>query len=268
MTTSKTNEATQFQQAWREWHAAREAALRVPHGWLSLTGLHWLDRESGRFEELPGRWWFDEEGTWFEPEGDSVFLDGAELTRRALVADPSGRGVGHVTTGDRVLEIFGRGDGNRGVRVRDPHAPSRVGFRGVPVFEPDPAWRILARYTALPEQVSVSVGTASPRVWTARRVVGHVAFTYDGSEHRLAVSDGPGLSIAFLDATSGTQTFALLRQLSIDPAIDGTVLLDFNRAINPPSAFSDFGTCPLPVPDNVLKFPVLAGERTPLRPAV
>ena len=42
---------------------------------------------------------------------------------------------------------------------------------------------------------------------------------------------------------------------------DGSVLIDFNRTINLPFAFTAYGTCPAPVPGNRLGLPVTAGEK-------
>lgn len=256
----------EFRADWQQWHAAREAELAQPFGWLTPVALHWLGQHPEGYPGLPGRWWFDDSGTWFEPAGAPVLLDGAELTAKTRVGEAAGAAVGRLTTGDRWLELIGRGKGNRGVRVRDPQAPARTVFAGVPAYEPDPRWRIVATFSPLPQVQEVPVGSASERVQHVRQLIGHATFIHEGSEHTLAVSGGHAVSIAFRDATSGAETFGLLRQLAVEPDGD-TVVLDFNRATNPPCSFSDFGTCPLPPPGNVLPFAVTAGEKLPLRPA-
>jgi uncharacterized protein (DUF1684 family) len=93
-----------------------------------------------------------------------------------------------------------------------------------------------------------------------------VRFQHEGTEHTLTAFNGRsgGLSILFTDATSGVTTYPANRSLAVaDPAADGTVLLDFNRAVNLPCAFTDFATCPLPPEGNNLPFPVEAGELLP-----
>lgn len=259
------SERSGFLEQWQHWHDAREEELRTPHGWLSLTALHWLGRSPERFDGLPGRWWHDDEGIWFEPGGAQVLLDGVAIGERRLVGDAAGASVGVLTTGERRLELIGRGAGNRGVRVRDPHAATRTSFAGVPTFAVDPGWRIVARYAPLAAAEKVAVGSASERVQHERTLIGHATFTYEGAEHTLAVSGGHAVSIAFRDATSGRESFGLLRQLPVEPSADGTVVLDFNRAANPPCSFTDYGTCPLPPPGNVLPFAVTAGEKAPER---
>jgi len=263
-TTTTTLPDDTFAAHWRDWHSAREDELSQPLGWLSLTALHWLVREPSAYPDLPGKWWFDAHGVWFEPGDEPVKLDGAVLTSRAKVAAADGTTDGILTTGQRQLEIVARGEGNRGVRVRDPLARTLLEFTGVPAYTPDPAWRITARFTPLPETRRVTVDSAAAGVQAVTRIIGHASFTRDGQEHRLAVSSGHRTSIVFRDATSGTETFGLLRQLPVQPSDDGTVELDFNRAINPPCSFTPYGTCPFPPPGNVLPFAVTAGEKAPI----
>jgi len=44
------------------------------------------------------------------------------------------------------------------------------------------------------------------------------------------------------------------------------VVIDFNRAYNPPCAFTPFATCPLPPPENRLDMEVQAGEKAYAKP--
>jgi hypothetical protein len=91
-------------------------------------------------------------------------------------------------------------------------------------------------------------------------------FEHDGTEHTLTAFNGktPGtLNILFTDATSGVTTYPANRSLGVQrPGPDG-VVLDFNRALNLPCAFTDFATCPLPPEGNDLPFAVPAGEKLP-----
>jgi uncharacterized protein (DUF1684 family) len=41
-------------------------------------------------------------------------------------------------------------------------------------------------------------------------------------------------------------------------------VVDFNRAYNPPCAFTEFSTCPMPPPSNRLDLRIEAGEKKPL----
>jgi uncharacterized protein (DUF1684 family) len=101
------------------------------------------------------------------------------------------------------------------------------------------------------------VGTDS---W--KDVPGRAAFAIGGSDLALEpTADGDRLAFVFRDATAGRETYGSGRFLSAAGPRDGRVVLDFNRAFNPPCAFTPFATCPLPRPENVLPLRVTAGER-------
>jgi uncharacterized protein (DUF1684 family) len=65
----------------------------------------------------------------------------------------------------------------------------------------------------------------------------------------------------FRDASSGQETYETARFLYSDLRQDGTTVLDFNEAYNPPCAFNPYTTCPIPLRENVLPVKILAGER-------
>ena len=96
---------------------------------------------------------------------------------------------------------------------------------------------------------------------------GTAVFTIDGKEYRLSpvLEEGsPELFFVFADQTNRTETYGAGRFLYTEPPRGGTVVLDFNRAYNPPCAFSAFATCPLPPKQNRLALRVEAGEKRPL----
>ncbi|THV26433.1 DUF1684 domain-containing protein [Glycomyces paridis] len=247
-----------FTRDWQAWHDRREAALQEPHGWLSLTALHWPGDEPEGLDGLPGLW--SAEGaklTVTAEAAEGLAIDGESVDGTAVVTAPA-----WIDHGDRRLEIALRG-GRAAVRVRDPQAPTRTGFTGVPAYAIDPAWVVPARFT--PEPDTLTVGSVRPGLEQPLRITGSVAFDLAGEPRRLTAADGGDgrLWLLFRDATNGDTT-AGFRQLTTDaPAADGAVALDFNRALNMPCAFTDHGTCPLPPPGNALDVPVTAGELAP-----
>ncbi len=267
--------------SWHEWRAARDRALSAPHGWLSLTALHWLGARPAASGDLPGLWWSSPAGIHLLPErtagGPDVALDGVPLVEETLVWRAAGDHggapgpVGTLTHGERLIEPLERGGAplggvNRGLRVRDPQAPALRSFTGVPTFDHDPGWRLLGTLRRHPAPERVELGSAAGRVRHVQELVGEVSFRRDGVEHVLQVAGGDRLSVTFRDATNGRQTAAfrvLTLEAAPDGAPDGTVVVDLNRAENPPCAFTDHGTCPLPPAANTLAVAVLAGERTP-----
>ena len=93
---------------------------------------------------------------------------------------------------------------------------------------------------------------------------GYAVFELGGREHRLeGVFEEPGateLFFIFKDKTSGQETYPAGRFLYSGLPKDGTLVLDFNKAYNPPCAFTDYATCPLPPKQNWLEARVAAGE--------
>jgi hypothetical protein len=91
---------------------------------------------------------------------------------------------------------------------------------------------------------------------------GYVEWTWRGQKLRLTpVTEGDQLFFIFRDKTAGKSTYPAARFLYADPPKNGIVIVDFNKAYNPPCVFTPYATCPLPPPENRLAVPVEAGER-------
>jgi uncharacterized protein len=101
-------------------------------------------------------------------------------------------------------------------------------------------------------------------------VPGIAEFILDGKTYRLEpILEKPGdkqLFFIFRDLTSKTETYGAGRFL-YTPLPDqglaqpGDVELDFNRAENPPCAYTPYATCPLPLPQNRLQVAIPAGQQ-------
>jgi hypothetical protein len=136
----------------------------------------------------------------------------------------------------------------------------------VPRYPVDAAWRIEADFIpyATPQMRAIPtvIGTSEPM-----SAPGLLRFKVGGRELTLEPMvedpDHPELFIIFVDATGGKGTYAAGRFLYAEMPKNGKVILDFNRAINPPCAFSLFATCPLPPKQNQLEIPIPAGEKDP-----
>lgn len=253
-----------FTRAWQDWYAEREAALREPHGWLSLTAFHWLDADPAVLPDLPGLWLsVDGRAAVTATAAEGLTAEGAPIDGTAYFDPGEGAAPEWVGFGGKRIELALRG-GRHALRVRDPEAPTRTGFKGVPAYDPDPAWVVTARFTHFADPEPVIVGAARADLKHTLHAVGSVRFELDGvPQELLATDNGGGLGLLFRDPTNGKST-ALWRQLHTSaPRPDGTVELDFNRAVNLPCAFTDYGTCPLPPGPNTVTVPVAAGERAP-----
>lgn len=248
---------------WEAWRAERIERLRAERGWLSLTGLHWLEPGVNRVPGLPGVFEFqDGRASIVARRADGWSIDGAPVERRALATDADARPDLLALGAGRWAQVIARG-GRLALRTWDAEAPARRDFRGIDAFPWDPAWRIAADWEPFDPPRAVVVEDVVG-MEAERRVPGRACFAVDG--RRLALeptADGERLAFVFRDATAGVETYGAGRFLSADAPREGRVVLDFNRAFNPPCAFTPFATCPLPRPENVLPVRVTAGERTP-----
>ncbi|MET8981893.1 DUF1684 domain-containing protein [Streptomyces sp. NPDC004539] len=256
-----------FTEDWQEWHRAQEARLAHPHGFLAITGLHWLDDTPQRFPDAPGAWRTGPDGVVVTlDDGEELVVDGEPVRGEHRFGVLPERGGVDAVWGDAVIEIAKRG-GSDIVRPRHPDAPLRTAFTGTPAYVPDPRWSVPARYVPFPEPRPTTVGAAVEGLEHVYEAPGRVEFELDGRPLALTAfpGHGPGrLTVLFTDGTSGVTTYAANRVLSLDaPAADGTLTLDFNRAANLPCAYTDLATCPLPPAENRLPLPVEAGHKIP-----
>lgn len=283
-----TPSSTPFQSAHARWVRQRDADLRKPDGWVSLIGLHWIEpgkqsvgagqNNAIRLAIAPDRLGQVEQradGLYFQPaDGALVTVDGKPLNRQVRLF-PEGQGGG-----TKLLYDQGRGQitaikrGQRlALRVRHADAPARRNFAGLDFFPADEDWRVQARFVPHPAGRTLPIVNVLGEVSETPNP-GYVVFEKEGREWQLEALGDPAksLNLMFQDQTTGKQTYGVGRYLRTDPvAADGTVTLDFNHAHNPPCAYTDFATCPLPPPANRLaqqdeqhkrvRLSVLAGEK-------
>ena len=257
------------------WRQDRYEALRRDLGWLTLAGLDWLAPGANRVGTDPDV----EVRVRIGPAQAGV----VDVDERRVTATGSwrheGRPVDRLSLDDdadgepTLLELgplrqclIRRGE-RLALRTWDLEAPARAAFDGIPHWPVDCRWRLVARLEPADRTVAVTdvLGTvedeASP---------GDVVVEVAGREHRLQAlpgGDDGRLWLVFGDATNGVETYGGGRYLYTDPpASDGTVVVDFNRAYNPPCVFSPYATCPVPWPANRLPIRVEAGELVYLSP--
>jgi uncharacterized protein (DUF1684 family) len=149
------------------------------------------------------------------------------------------------------------------VRIRDRDASTLKSFAGMEYYPLDRAWRIEGRFEPAKEAREVPI----PNVLGFEEKIrnpGDVVIEIDGVERRLLALDDTGdgrLFLVFGDETNGKETYGGGRFLYTEPPQDGRVVVDFNRAYNPPCVFTPYATCPLPPPGNRFPFPIRAGEK-------
>ncbi len=260
------------------WQKERLGRLTAENGWLTLVGLYWLAEGDNRFGSDPGST-VVLTGEGIPPlvgilavdgpvvhlvpaEGVALTVNGEPASPRVLrddaESDPDVLGLGRLS-----FHLIRRGS-KLGVRVKDPEAPTRTGFRGLEYFPIDPRYRVEARLDRYPEPKKVQIQTVLGTV-EDRESPGRLAFTVRGRalslEPLLEGTDGTTLFVILQDETSGRETYGAGRYLYTTLSEDRAIL-DFNKAYNPPCAFTRFATCPLPPRDNRMAIPIRAGEKT------
>lgn len=266
----------QFDAGEQAWRAQRRAELTRPDGWTSLVGLHWLepgthrvgrDADNGiRLQMGPAHL-----GVFTVAKGRVSFvadvpvtLDGRPARGGVLRSDasPAGPSVIGFDDGQGQALVIARGD-RLALRVRHAQAPTRLGFAGIAYWPGGPQWRVPARFIAHDPVRTLPVVDITGNTQSIRNP-GEVEFRIDGTPYRLqALDQGEGsLFLVFADRTSGHGSYPAGRFLDAPlPDAKGRLVIDFNRAYNPPCAFTPFATCPLPPPENRLDVAIRAGEK-------
>ncbi|MEN2740009.1 DUF1684 domain-containing protein [Microbacterium sp. X-17] len=268
MTTTDQIDRAQFARDWEAWHRDHEAHRADPHGFLAITGLHWLSAEPVRIPEVPGAWTTGPDGPVVElAEGESLVVGAERVTGRHAfgpVAERDGLTVSH---DGGVVEIARRG-GRDLLRPRRPDHPYLDAYVGTPTYLPNPRWRAVAQFVPYDSPRPTEVGAAVDGLRHVYEAPGELEFVLRGEVFRLVAFPGHAegsLGVLFTDATSGLTTYAANRIVLVEaPNAAGETVLDFNRAVNLPCAYTDFATCPLPPAGNRLPIGIEAGEKTPL----
>jgi hypothetical protein len=251
----------------------RITELTAPDGWLAVRGLFWLhDGENTAGSDpssditLPART-AKRIGVFHVSQGGVSF----DADPAAVVTSPGGNRVNaakftrdetSIETSGVTIAVIRRG-GKVGLRMWDPESPNRTRFRGLKYFPLDSAYHLRATFVAYEKLKPVQVPNVLGQLVTMQSP-GFVEFTIKGETYKLEpvyeTAKHEDLFFIFKDLTGATETYEAGRFLHTPLPKDGTVDLDFNRAYNPPCAFTDFATCPLPVKENQLPIRIPAGE--------
>jgi hypothetical protein len=262
-----------YTQDFDKWKADLEDDLK--NNWLPLAGLFWLKPGENSFGT-------DASNAIVFPKGPAhagIFgLKGADVTAKffpeahattegkpvsatKLEPDVSGKAT-VVEMGKLRMKAIVRGQ-RVGIRLYDLDSAEVKNYRG-PVFFPlDLSYRVTATWVPSDGKKMVDVPNVLGDT-TATPVAGTAVFKINGQQVQLTDLGGhpaTGLSFVFSDLTSKTETYPGGRFLDTDPVVNGTVVIDFNRAYNPPCAVTPYATCPLAPKENRLAVAISAGEK-------
>jgi uncharacterized protein (DUF1684 family) len=258
-----------------DWRAEHEESYRT--NWATIAGLHFLEpgsRTAGTASTndivLPASAAFPRIGRFvlagdvvrFEPEpGSDVTIDGQPVTTPRELTDDTATKADSIEVGAIRMVVHRSGD-RRSLRVWDPEGEMARGFLGFKWFPIQMAYRVTGRFIpdATPRDLQVMNTFGDLDTY---KTEGVVEFTLQGRTLRLRpfTTRPKRFYIVFKDESSGAETYEAARFLYADLRDDGTTVLDFNQAYNPPCAFNPYTTCPIPLPENRLPLKVLAGEQ-------
>lgn len=258
-----------------EWHQKRINNLKLENGWLNLVGLYWLKEGENTFgsdkendiifpPNAPakiGKYILKDSIASIEIFPDVIVTNGGEKIQSMIVENDLSDNVTKLRLDSLVWFVIKRGD-KFGIRLRDLEAPLLKTFSGIDRFPVNEDWKITANF--LPHE--------KPREILVPNILGAMDIEYSSGNLQLQIGGknfeitpvdaGNKLFIIFADETSGEETYGAGRFLYADkPDSTGKVILDFNKAYNPPCVFTPFATCPLPPKENYLSVRVTAGEK-------
>ncbi|NIS83524.1 MAG: DUF1684 domain-containing protein [Anaerolineales bacterium] len=265
-----------YHQTIEDWRQKMDDALREENSWLALAGLYWLHEGANTFGSATSNAFVLPEGSAPEHVGTitlhnqeitldvaasgSVRIDGDGITHAKLEPDSAGSPT-FIHLGRLTMVAIQRGE-RYGIRLWDKRRPQRKSFPGRIWYPIQDHYRVEALFSTYnpPFEIHVSNVLGDVENVTA---AGHVTFTLQETDCRLDAlgEEESGLFLIFRDLTAEDQTYPSGRFLSTEAPKGDVVTLDFNRAYNPPCAFTRYATCPLPPAQNHLPIRIEAGER-------
>ena len=261
-----------YQQSFEKWKG--ELVDDLKEEWLPLAGLFWLKPGENSFGTDPKNAVVFPKGpahagsftlqvktvTVKFAQGTNATITGKPVTMAELQPDTTGNAT-VVELGNLRLHVIVRGE-RIGIRLKDLESDAVRQYHGPQFFPLDLSYRVTATWLPSDGKQTVDVpnvlGDVSPTP-----IAGTAVFKINGQELRLTDLGGDaasGLFFVFSDPTSKTDTYPGGRFLTTEPVTNGTVVLDFNRAYNPPCAVTPYATCPLAPKENRLSVAIRAGE--------
>lgn len=261
-------------EAYEVFRERRHLAVTQPRGNLALVTTQWVTGEPedaqtiwgvpGRWAPLPG----GQSGLLVRADvSENIIVDGALVDGQAVVRGRDDPTPSEIIFSDTVTGFVIAGDsGTYALRVWDAASEAIRDFGGIDAFDYNPDWVVDATFTPIPGGAIVGFehlkddGTAREQV-----IPGEITFSRDGVDYNLAAfRAGRALQLVFGDATNGDSTYSVGRFLYVAPNADGSITLDFNRAVLPPCAFNYNFNCPIPPQQNRFAIPIDAGEKNAL----
>ena len=270
---AKTTPDAAYEKSFEQWE--NDLVQDRKQNWLTLAGLLWLKPGDNTFGSDPANAIVFPKGpahagvltlqgqqvtVKFSPDANAM-IDGKAAETAKLDPDTADKTT-VVEMGDLRWHIIVRGQ-RVGVRLKDLHSPAVERYKGPEFYPLDLSYRVTATWIPSDGKKTVDVPNVLGDI-DATPIAGTAVFKLNGVEYRLTDLGGSaanGLFFVFSDLTSKADTYPGGRFLTTEPVVDGTVVLDFNRAHNPPCSVTPYATCPLAPKENRLAVAIPAGEK-------
>jgi uncharacterized protein (DUF1684 family) len=259
------------------WYQDRVKSLKADEGWLNLVGLHWLEAgettfgtaaasgfklEFGGFPDSIGVFSLEGDKVFFSPGTDSIFIGENQVKERIKIFDAETQISEKLSLKSLRWNIIKRADAF-GVRLRDLKTPAVTQFEDIERYPIDLEWRLEAKFIPYEPIREIPITNVLGQT-TPNPSPGYIEFEKDGKTHKIDALDAEDeLYLIIADNTSGGETYGGGRYMYVKKPVSGDlVVLDFNKAYNPPCVFTPHATCPLPPRQNMLDLAITAGEKT------
>lgn len=274
--TPETKGSPEYLEEIKKWDQRRIERLKAPDGWLNLVGRTWLKPGVNKFgsakdndviiesDKVPaymGDFIFKDSTVIMKVyEGVEVLLNGKSVKEIVMIDDQK-KDMTVFEYGSIKWNLIVRGD-KYGIRFRDLESPLVKNFKGIERFPVNEDWRLTAKFEAYNPPKKIFVSNVLGQI-EEELSPGAVVFEKNGEQFRIdAIDEGDRLFLIIADETSGEETYGGGRFMYVDkPDSAGNIILDFNKAYNPPCVFTKYATCPLPPEQNYLKLKITAGEK-------
>lgn len=260
-----------------QWQNKRNKDIKSPKGWLSVVGLYWLQEGRNKIGSSPdsdivfpefaankvGDLYLERGELYFRAFEESYIEKNGKGFREGTMFSDARRAPTELSHKSLYFHVIRRGT-QFGLRVKNTLEEKRFKFEGLKYFETDTKYKITGTVGPSHEADSILINDIAG-IQTMYKIEDILTFKFEGKEHELIAFDGgkDKYFVIFSDKTNNKQTYGGGRFLYVNKPKSGSsyVKIDFNKAFNPPCAFTDFATCPIPPPQNHLNFSVMAGEK-------
>ncbi len=267
----------EYIQSVKEWRKERLKGLKSEKGWLNLRGLFWLKNGKNTFgsdssniivfpEKAPdfmGNFILNDSLITFHSDNNIQIMHEGSVVKKTIMRTDQTEHPTVLQHGSLKWFVIER-NGEYAIRLRDLKSPLLSELDSIPAYPVKPEWKIKATFKEYEQDKYIEVPNVLGESYQ-EKIPGILSFSVNNQTYYLSpLGTRENLFLIFGDETNAETTYGGGRFLSVGkPDEDNNVYIDFNKAYNPPCAFTPYATCPLPPRENILPVKIEAGEKAP-----